>query len=135
MDIEIRPYSEYNESEILPIYAAAGWTNYTDRPQMLERAFRGSLCVLGAYAGEKLVGVVRTVGDGASAVLVQDLLVLPEYRRRGVGTHLLRTLMVRYADVYQFQLLTDDRPETVAFYESLGLTRADKLGCCAFLRV
>ena len=135
MHIEIKPYCIYHESEILPLYAAVGWTNYTDRPEMLAAAYRDSLCVLGAYDGDKLVGVVRAVGDGASIVFVQDLLVLPEYQRQGIGTRLLKTLLTQYADVYQIELLTDDTPKTTAFYESVGLTRADRLGCCAFLRM
>ena len=33
-------------------------------------------CRLGAFAGDRLVGVVRVVGDGATIVFVQDLIVL-----------------------------------------------------------
>ena len=135
MKIEIIPYSDYNAAEILPLYTAVGWTNYTDRPEMLAAAYQNSLCMLGAYDGNKLVGVIRAVGDGVSIVFVQDLLVLPEYQRQGVGTRLLRAVLDQYADVYQIELLTDDTPKTTAFYESLGLTRADKLGCCAFLKM
>ena len=133
--IEIRPYPEYRVDELLPLYAAVGWTNYTARPEMLEAAYRNSLCVLGAYDGDRLIGVLRAVGDGASVVFVQDLLVLPAYQRQGIGTRLLQTLLDRYAEVYQIELLTDDTPKTTAFYESLGLIRADSLGCRAFVRI
>ena len=109
--------------------------NYTDRPEMLAAAYKNSLCVLGAYDRDKLVGVVRAVGDSASVVFVQDLLVLPAYQRQGIGTLLLKTLLAQYEGVYQIELLTDDTPKTTAFYESLGLTRADRLGCCVFLRM
>ena len=61
--------------------------------------------------------------------------MLPEYQRQGIGTQLLKTLLAQYADVYQIELLTDDTPKTTAFYEALGLTRADRLGCCTFLRM
>ena len=135
MNIEIKPYCTYHETEIFPLYAAVGWTNYTDRPEMLAAAYKNSLCVLGAYDGDKLVGVVRAVGDGASVVFVQDLLVLPAYQRQGIGTLLLKTLLAQYEGVYQIELLTEDTPKTTAFYESLGLTRADRLGCCVFLRM
>lgn len=135
MQIEIMPYLVYRKEEILPLYAAVGWTNYTARPEMLEAAYRNSLCVLGAYDGDRLVGVIRVVGDGASIVFVQDLLVLPAYQRQGVGTKLLQVILKRYADVYQLELLTDDTPKTAAFYQSLGLARADILGCCAFVRM
>ena len=77
----IEPLEAYDALELLPLYAAVGWTNYTARPEMLERAFSGSLCALAARAGGRLAGVVRAVGDGASVLYVQDLLVLPEYQR------------------------------------------------------
>ncbi len=47
--MEIREYTEYRAEEILPLYAAVGWTAYTDEPSVLERGFRSSLLVLAAY--------------------------------------------------------------------------------------
>ena len=102
---------------------------------MLERAVRGSLCTLGAWDGEKLVGLVRAVGDGASILFVQDLLVLPAYRRRGVARRLMQALEARWPAVYQTELLTDERPETLAFYEALGFRRARDYGCCALMKL
>ncbi|MBQ1805649.1 MAG: GNAT family N-acetyltransferase, partial [Oscillospiraceae bacterium] len=95
----------------------------------------GSLAVLGAYDGERLIGLVRAVGDGASVLLVQDLLVRPDCQRRSVGTALLRTLLARFGTVYQIFLMTDDTPEHDAFYCSLGLTRAEGLGACTFTKM
>lgn len=135
MSVEIKPYQSYSAGEIIPLYAAVGWTNYTASPEMLAEAYRNSLCVLGAYDGDKLVGIIRAVGDGASIVFVQDLLVLPDCQRRGIGACLMKTLMEQYAEVYQFELLTDDTPKTTAFYEALGFTPADRLGCRAYIKM
>jgi GNAT superfamily N-acetyltransferase len=44
---------------------------------------------VGAWDGERLVGAVRVVSDGHAA-LVTELLVDPDYRRRGIGRALLR---------------------------------------------
>ena len=130
----IREYTAYREEEILALYAAVGWTNYTQRPDMLRRAFENSLCTLAAFdEEEELVGLARAVGDGASALLIQDLLVRPDFQRRGVGGALLRALTERFADVYQIQLLTDDVESTRAFYRAHGFTDAEGLGCRAFL--
>lgn len=126
---------EYSKSEILALYTSVGWSNYTREPDMLHRAFANSLYVLAAFDGNKLVGVVRAVGDGASIVFAQDLLVLPQYQRRGVGSELLRRLMQKYQDVYQFQLLTDNSAKNIAFYESVGLIKCSDVNCCAFMRV
>ena len=133
--IQIQPYGVYQEAEIISLYRSVGWTNYTNRPEMLESAYRNSLCILGAYDGDKLIGVIRAVGDGVSIVFVQDLLVLPAYLRQGIGTRLLQAILERYSDVYQIELLTDNTAKTNAFYESLGMTRADRLGCCAYIKM
>ena len=44
------------------------------------------------------------------------------------------TALERYADVRQIQLVTDNTPKTVAFYQSLGFVEREKLGCCGFMR-
>ena len=43
-------------AEILDLYQAVGWVNYTSRPAMVRAALAGSLAVWGAFAGERLVG-------------------------------------------------------------------------------
>lgn len=121
--------------EIVNLYRSVGWTNYMDRVDVLERAFAGSLCKLGAYDGDKLVGFIRAVGDGQTIVFVQDIIVLPEYQRQGIGTLLLQAILDKYQDVYQLELLTDNTEKTKAFYRSLGLTASDELGCLAFIRM
>ena len=103
----ITEYQAYRAEEILPLYAAVGWTNYTENPDMLRRAFENSLLVLAAQEGERLLGILRCVGDGASVVFLQDLLVYPERQRQGVGTALFQTMLGRFPAVYQLELLTD----------------------------
>ena len=115
--MEIRDYAPFDRDELLKLYASDRLTRYTERPDDLREAFARSLCVLAAYDGGKLMGLIRAVGDGRFIAVVQDLLVFPEYRRQGVGTALMRALMERchYPDVY-IGLLTDDRPELNAFF-------------------
>lgn len=88
-----------------------------------------------AYDGDKLIGVIRTVGDGFSIVFVQDILVFPKYQRKGIGTQLLQEIMKRFSSVYQMELMTDNTPRTISFYQSLGFVKADDMGCCAFMRM
>ena len=47
--MEIREYKEYNEPEILGLYASVGWTAYTDDPTALRNVFANSLLTLAAY--------------------------------------------------------------------------------------
>lgn len=131
----IREYTAYRGEEILPLYESVGWSNYTARPHMLEEAYRNSLLTLAAYENEKLVGIVRTVGDGASVVLIQDILVLPEYQRQGIGTLLMKEVLNRFSHVYQIQLATDNTQKTIRFYRSVGFTPLDEMGCCGLMRM
>ena len=133
--MEIKEYQTYNEQEIIDLYQSVGWTNYTSCPEMLEEAYKNSLCILGAFEKEKLVGVVRVVGDGISIVFVQDILVLPEYQRQGVGSALMRAILKKYASVYQVELLTDSTEKSKAFYSSIGLVPVSELGCSAYIRM
>lgn len=132
--MEIRAYTVYNEAEILPLYAQVGWTAYTQDPSALEQGFRHSLLVLAAYEQDALLGLIRVVGDGATVVLVQDLLVYPDKQRQGIGTALLKAVLERYSAVRQIQLVTDDTPKTIAFYRSLGFSDLASLGCRGFMK-
>lgn len=93
MEITIKEYEKYDSDEILNLYNSVCWCSYTNRPKMLEHAFEHSLKILGAHDGNKLVGLVRAVGDGYSVLFIQDILVLPEYQRKGIGTMLLKSML------------------------------------------
>ncbi|EIT88409.1 GNAT family acetyltransferase [Parascardovia denticolens IPLA 20019] len=122
-------------NEIVNLYRSVGWTNYLKRVDILQQAYADSLCVLGAYDSDQLVGVIRTVGDGQTIVFVQDIVVLPEYQRKGIGTKLLKAVMDKYKDVYQMELLTDNTDKTKAFYRSVGFIASDEIDCVAFIRM
>ena len=133
--MEIREYGNFQLEEITNLYQSVGWTNYLERIGILEDAYANSLCVLGAYDSDQLVGIIRAVGDGQTIVFVQDIIVLPEYQRKGIGTKLLKAVMDKYHDVYQMELLTDNTEKTKAFYRSVGFTASDDIGCVAFIRM
>ncbi|WP_288691402.1 GNAT family N-acetyltransferase [uncultured Gemmiger sp.] len=135
MNLVISEYKEFHPAEILALYRSVGWTNYLERPEKLRQGYQNSLYVLAAYSDAKLVGILRAVGDGATIVFIQDILVLPEYQRKGIGTKLIKSALEKYKDVYQVELLTDDTEKTVAFYKSVGLTPVNEIGARAFIRM
>lgn len=132
--MEIREYRNYKEEEILGLYTSVGWTAYTEDPAALRRGYENSLLVLGAYEDGKLAGIIRAVGDGATVVFIQDILVFPEYQRKGVGSALLRAVLDKYAGVRQVELVTDNTEKTVAFYQSMGFHDLSELGCRGFMK-
>ena len=131
----IKPYTQYSEAEILPLYKAVGWSNYYEHPEMLKKAYAGSLCTLAAYEDETLTGIIRCVGDGHTIVFIQDILVYPEYQRRGIGTTLMKAVLEKYSHVYQIELATDNTEKTISFYKSLGFRPMQDIGCCGFMKI
>lgn len=131
--IVIEPYLNYHESEIIALYQSAGWINYCEKPKMLEEAYLHSLCSFGAFKGEELVGIIRVVGDGASVIYIQDIVVFPAYQRIGIGSMLVKSVLHQYSTVYQKVLMTDNRPENIRFYKSLGFDTADRFSCVGLI--
>ena len=62
--ISVRKQDVVKLEDVLHLYQAVGWTNYTNQPQMLEQALPPSLAVYLAFDGAKIVGLIRLVGAG-----------------------------------------------------------------------
>lgn len=98
--------------DVLHLYQAVGWTNYTHQPEMLEQALSHSLVIYVALDGDAVVGLIRLVGDGFSSVFVQDLIVLPNYQRQGIGSSLMKQALGNFKEAYQVQLATEQTEKT-----------------------
>ena len=127
--IKITKESSVSIDDVLHLYQAVGWTNYTNQPQMLEQSLAHSLAIYLAQDGEEIVGLVRLVGDGFSSVFVQDLIVLPSYQRQGIGSDLMKEALADYKDAYQIQLATEQTEKNLGFYRSLGFETLSTYDC------
>ncbi len=132
--IVYREFSVEELPQVLKLYENAGWTAYLGDTEQLERALRNSLCVIGAFDGPCLAGFVRCVGDGEHILYVQDLIVDPPYKRRGIGGALLRGARERYAGVRMFCLSTDAvDPDSNSFYAAMDMKRYETAGIAGYL--
>ena len=127
--ITVRKQELVNINDVLHLYQAVGWTNYTHQPQMLEKALSHSLAIYLALDGNAVVGLVRLVGDGFSSIFVQDLIVLPSYQRQGIGSDLMKEALGDFKDAYQVQLVTEQTEKTLGFYRSLGFEILSTYNC------
>ena len=102
------------------IYNSVGWSTYTRDVNGLLAAINGSDFLVIAQENSTLIGLARAISDDASVVYIQDILVRPSHQGRGIGKGLVEAILNRYQHVRQKVLLTDDRPEQLQFYASLG---------------
>lgn len=117
------------------LYSDAGWTNYTNDMTKLMRGIENSLDVISAWDRDKLIGLVRTIGDKETIIYIQDILVLKDYKRQGIGRYLMQQILDKYQDVRQIILLTDTELEQICFYESMGLKDSMLTNSKTFMKV
>ena len=80
--------------ELVELYDAVGWSAYTRTPERLAPMLAGSRYLYvarenTAEGAERLIGLVRAVGDGQTIAYIQDLLVHPQAQHHGIGSALL----------------------------------------------
>jgi len=69
----------------------AGWGQITRDDAA--RALKHSLYGISLYDANELIGMARCVGDGVFNVYIQDVVVKPSWRGKGLGRHMLQTLI------------------------------------------
>lgn len=121
------------KDQVMALYEDAGWTAYTDEPDLLMKAIENSLKVWTLWDGEKLIGLARTIGDGATICYLQDILILKAYQGQGFGSDLLKEIMKENQNIRQFVLLTEDSEKTKNFYKKAGLSEVGDFSCLAFM--
>lgn len=120
-------------NELLWLYSDAGWSAYVAEPDKLLRSVEKSPYVLCARQNGRLIGLLRAVGDGESIMYMQDIIVLKEFRRQGIGRRLTEEFLREFSSVRQKVLICDILPENISFYESCGFKALDKCSCTGFV--
>lgn len=132
MNITYKQTKSLNREQLENLYSDVGWTAYTTDMDLLQQALLQSLDVISAWDGERLIGLIRTVGDGLTILYIQDILVLGAYQNQGIATKLLQMAMQKHKTVRQKVLLTEEAPDVRHFYEKNGFESCDKGSAVAF---
>jgi spermidine synthase len=81
--------------QIISLYTRQGWWRKGDTRALAARLIRGSHCFLAAYDKGRAVGMGRAISDGCSDAYIQDVMVLDEYRGKGLGSRIVLRLKRR----------------------------------------
>jgi ribosomal protein S18 acetylase RimI-like enzyme len=121
-DITVTIVRSWDEEEIAALYMAGGWwkEEYTteDLPQLILGSFAFAVATEGKTG--RAVGMGRVIADGVSDGYIQDLVILPEFRKSGVGKRIVSALVDRclQSGITWIGLIAE--PETEKFYRQLG---------------
>lgn len=115
------------------LYRKNGWTAYAKNIPKLVNAINNSYNIT-LWDEGCLVALLRAVTDMETIIYVQDILVLPEKQRFGFGTILMKELELKFSNIRQKVLMTDESEKTRKFYESLGYKSCDDGVVVAFMK-
>lgn len=78
---------------------------------------------IGAWDGPRLVGAVRVLSDGYFFSVVSEILVDPDYQRKGIGRTLMEMALARAPGRAMF---LGAQPQSVGFFERIGCEAGPK---------
>jgi ribosomal protein S18 acetylase RimI-like enzyme len=105
----------------------AGWPMPpSPETQLAVLASSDYLVVAVDEASDRVVGFVTALSDGVLTAYISLLEVLPTYQRRGIGSELVRRMLLKLQHLYAVDLLCN--PELQSFYGKLGMVPAS--GMC-----
>jgi aralkylamine N-acetyltransferase len=90
----------------------------------VRRGFENSTVVCFALDSHRLVGAARALSDGEYHATVYDVVVHPEYQRRGIGSRLMNELLAALP-VWRVLLVVEE--DARPFYQRLGFARLDNV--------
>lgn len=70
---------------------SVGWG--TRENDIIEEALRNTLYSLCVYDGNNLIGYGRIIGDKTIFLYIQDIMVIPEYQSKHIGTGIMNNLL------------------------------------------
>jgi len=121
-EVEIRATRHTVREQMVRLYKAAGWWSpeNDEHPEFVDLIAPGSYWFVGAFNGEVMIGMGRILSDGVSDAYIQDVTVLPEYRRRGIGGRIITALVEKLREERIEWIGLVGEPGTGSFYKRLG---------------
>ena len=123
--INIRPVDQTDRSQITRLYKEAGWWSPANdrQPEFVDKIAENSYCFVGAFCDGEMIGMGRVLSDGISDAYIQDVTVLRDHRRRGIGGRIIAHLLGKLqADRIEWIGLIGE-PGTGEFYTKLGFKK------------
>lgn len=68
---------------------------------------KGSTHFIVAFVDDKAVGFITALSDGVNSSFIPLLEVLPEYQKRGIGSELLRLMLIKLENIKNVDLTCD----------------------------
>ena len=103
--------------ELADLRESIGWNR-------MENEYKNPLLTsyyhIAVYEKEVLIGYIDCVSNGVTDAYIQDLMVHPDYQRRGVGTDLMKKMIDYLKKKHIYMISVDFEEKLKPFYEKFG---------------
>lgn len=114
-----------NIEEFNFLYDAVGWGAYSD--DITKRALDNTFYSVSIYDEDKIIGYGRLIGDTICFMYIHDIMVLPDYQSKKIGTMIMNKLLEKINE------LKKENPDILVylgasknkegFYEKFGFVK------------
>jgi GNAT superfamily N-acetyltransferase len=123
-EISVSIVTRWDTRAVADLYRAGGWWKEEWDHAELISLMRSSFAFAIAHTvhPRQAVGMGRVISDGVSDAYIQDLVVIPDWRGKGIGKQILSTL-IAYCHVHRITWIgLIAEPGTTEFYTSMGFS-------------
>ena len=124
--ITYRDTHDIDLDQLTTLFNSVGWERRTADRARLAQLVRGSMFVVSAWDGDRLVGFARAISDGATNAYISTEAVLPEYQKRGIGREVMQRLLAGH-DGIQFILHANNNAYPFYLHLDIGFEPMDNI--------
>ena len=110
------------------LYDAVGWGSYDEK--VSEKALANTMYSVSVYDDDKIIGYGRIIGDGICFLYIHDVMVIPKYQNKKVGSQIMNKLLEKVNQIKRenpyVRVYLGASKGKEKFYERFGfITRED----------
>jgi ribosomal protein S18 acetylase RimI-like enzyme len=109
--------ADVRPEQIAELRKAVGWNGMVNS---YKKSLSYSYFYICCFDGNNLVGFLDVVSNRITDAYIQDVIVNPNYQRKGIGTKLMNMAIdkIKHDGVYAISVLFDEK--LVSFYKKFG---------------
>ncbi len=96
--IEIKE-NVYNAEEFNYLYDEVQWGAYDI--ETTKKLLKYTLYSVSVYDDNKIIGYGRLIGDGIVFIFIRDVMVVPKYQSKKIGTNIMNKLLKKVKEIKQ----------------------------------
>lgn len=107
------------------LYEQVGWGTYDE--EIVQTALDNTIYSVSIYDDENIIGYGRIIGDNICFIYIHDVMVIPSYQSRGIGSMIMSNLLQKAEEIKKtnpsVRLYLGASYGKEGFYEKFGFVK------------